>query len=118
MAPKTVESHLAHIYMKLGVTSRLQLAAALVARCPVGHDSLWSSLSPTERNIVTLVSAGMSNKAVATRLYLSPKTVEYHLSRIYCKLRITSRCQLLDVLANLDTLSPQESTSEAKALTS
>jgi DNA-binding NarL/FixJ family response regulator len=116
MAPRTVECHLTRIYMKLGVTTRLQLAVVLGGRCPAGLGSPWSSLSPTERNVATLVSAGMSNKAAATRLYLSPKTVEYHLGRIYRKLCITSRCQLLDVLANLDTWR-HESASEAKAST-
>ena len=45
---------------------------------------------------MVLVGAGMSNRLAASQLYLylSPKTVEFHLGRIYRKLGVTSRCQL------------------------
>jgi DNA-binding NarL/FixJ family response regulator len=39
MSAKTVECHLAHIYLKLNVSSRLQLAVALGARCSIGLGS-------------------------------------------------------------------------------
>ncbi len=51
-------------------------------------------LSETERQIVELVVAGRSNKEVASALHLSPKTVEWNLSRIYRKLGVRSRTQL------------------------
>jgi DNA-binding NarL/FixJ family response regulator len=41
-----------------------------------------------------LVAAGRSNRETATQLYLSVKTVEYHLAKIYTKLAISSRRQL------------------------
>jgi DNA-binding NarL/FixJ family response regulator len=100
MAPKTVECHLAHIYTKLDVTSRVQLAVVMGGQATAPLDSPLSCLTPTEQVVVALVGTGMSNRAVAARLYLSPKTVECYLGRIYRKLRIRSRCQLPGILAD------------------
>jgi DNA-binding NarL/FixJ family response regulator len=46
------------------------------------------------------VAEGMTNREAAAALLLSPKTVEYHLSKAYTKLGITSRTQLARVLAS------------------
>lgn len=54
----------------------------------------WGSLTPTERDVVRLVSEGLSNKDIATRLFVSPRTVETHLTHVYSKLDVTSRVQL------------------------
>ena len=51
-------------------------------------------LTTQEREIAGLVAAGASNKDVAAELYLSPKTVEAHLTRVYRKLGVNSRTQL------------------------
>ena len=51
-------------------------------------------LTPSEHRIATLAASGLTNGAVATRLSISPKTVEAHLSRIYGKLGIHSRAEL------------------------
>jgi DNA-binding CsgD family transcriptional regulator len=51
-------------------------------------------LTNQERVIAGLVAAGSSNKDVAAELFLSPKTVEAHLTRIYRKLGVYSRTQL------------------------
>lgn len=55
----------------------------------------WDALTPTERNIVQLVSEGLASKDVAARLFISPRTVQTHLTHIYAKLGITSRVQLV-----------------------
>ncbi|MGO4446106.1 LuxR C-terminal-related transcriptional regulator [Mycobacterium sp. 2YAF39] len=54
----------------------------------------WASLTPTELDVVRLVSEGMANKDIATRLFISPRTVQTHLTHIYAKLGLTSRVQL------------------------
>jgi predicted ATPase/class 3 adenylate cyclase/DNA-binding NarL/FixJ family response regulator len=54
----------------------------------------WPSLTPTERDVVRLVSEGLGNKDIATRLFVSPRTVQTHLTHVYTKLGLTSRVQL------------------------
>src|SRR6201993_1255120 len=54
----------------------------------------WGSLTPTEREVVRLVSEGLPNKDIAARLFISSRTVESHLTHVYTKLGLTSRVQL------------------------
>jgi predicted ATPase/class 3 adenylate cyclase/DNA-binding CsgD family transcriptional regulator len=54
----------------------------------------WASLTPAERDVVRLVSEGLANNDIATRLFVSPRTVQAHLTHVYSKLGITSRVQL------------------------
>jgi class 3 adenylate cyclase/DNA-binding CsgD family transcriptional regulator len=54
----------------------------------------WASLTPTERDVVRLVSKGLANNDIATRLFVSPRTVQTHLTHVYTKLGLTSRVQL------------------------
>lgn len=54
----------------------------------------WGSLTSTELDVVRLVSAGLANKDIATRLFVSPRTVQTHLTHVYTKLGLTSRMQL------------------------
>jgi DNA-binding NarL/FixJ family response regulator len=56
-------------------------------------------LTPQELQVALAVRAGASNREAAERLFLSAKTVEYHLSHIYRKLGIGSRSQLSDALS-------------------
>lgn len=51
-------------------------------------------LSSRERDVAELVARGMTNRQIAEPLYLSPKTIETHLSRAYYKLGISSRAAL------------------------
>jgi predicted ATPase/class 3 adenylate cyclase/DNA-binding CsgD family transcriptional regulator len=54
----------------------------------------WASLTPTELDVVSLVSEGLANNDIATRLFVSPRTVQTHLTHVYTKLGLTSRVQL------------------------
>jgi DNA-binding CsgD family transcriptional regulator len=54
----------------------------------------WGALTPTERDVVQLVSEGLGNNDIATRLFVSPRTVQTHLTHVYTKLGLTSRVQL------------------------
>ena len=54
----------------------------------------WGSLTPTERDVVRLVSEGLANNDIAIRLFVSPRTVQTHLTHVYTKLGLTSRVQL------------------------
>jgi predicted ATPase/class 3 adenylate cyclase/DNA-binding CsgD family transcriptional regulator len=59
----------------------------------------WGSLTPTERDVVRLVSEGLANNDIATRLFVSPRTVQTHLTHVYTKLGLTSRVQLVQEAA-------------------
>jgi DNA-binding CsgD family transcriptional regulator len=55
----------------------------------------WASLTPTELDVVRLVSEGLGNKDIGNRLFISPRTVQTHLTHVYAKLGLTSRMQLV-----------------------
>jgi DNA-binding CsgD family transcriptional regulator len=57
-----------------------------------------ASLTPQEREIALLAATGLTNREIAARLYMSPRTVSSHLYRIFPKLGIGSRAALRDAL--------------------
>ena len=59
----------------------------------------WESLTPTELDVVRLVSEGLGNKDIGTRLFVSPRTVQTHLTHVYTKLGLSSRVQLVQEAA-------------------
>jgi DNA-binding CsgD family transcriptional regulator len=58
----------------------------------------WAQLSPQELQIAQLAADGLSNREIGEQLYLSHRTVESHLYRLFPKLGITSRTQLRHAL--------------------
>jgi DNA-binding CsgD family transcriptional regulator len=64
-----------------------------------GRPSRPGALTATEQGVADLVASGRSNAEVATALFMSPKTVEWNLSKIYKKLHVRSRTELAARLA-------------------
>ncbi len=60
------------------------------------------SLTPAEERVAALVAEGKTNREVAAALFLSDRTVEGHLSRIFGKLGVRSRTELARVLTGSD----------------
>ena len=58
------------------------------------------TLSEREREVLTLVAAGLSNKKVALRLDLTEKTIKHHLSRIFSKLQASNRTEAAMIFRN------------------
>ena len=79
-----------------GARARRELAAASGARRarPPRIPSVGDALTEQEAQIARLARAGLSNPQVGTRLFISARTVQYHLGKVFTKLDITSRSQL------------------------
>jgi DNA-binding CsgD family transcriptional regulator len=67
-----------------------------------GPGSAVDELTPQELQVATLAASGLSNKEIATRLFLSIKTIEAHLHRSYRKLGVRSRAELAPFLGKRD----------------
>jgi DNA-binding NarL/FixJ family response regulator len=59
-------------------------------------------LTPQEQQIARLARDGLSNPEIGARLFLSPRTVEWHLKKVFTKLEISSRMGLHDALPSAD----------------
>ncbi|MFI5897775.1 response regulator transcription factor [Actinoplanes sp. NPDC051513] len=75
--------------------SRAELRAAgeLIVLAESGHE-LLGRLTPQERQVVRRAAAGATNRTIAAELFLSHRTVAYHLYKAFPKLGITSRAEL------------------------
>ena len=86
-------------FVCLGARPSLESCEQELASCapvPRGRRPVEpSGLTPKEVSVATLVTRGKTNREVANELAISVNTVEYHLKRIYAKLGITSRSQLI-----------------------
>ena len=75
----------------------LQAAGETIRRRTV-EAAADANLTPQQRQIAELVRDGFSNVEVGARLFLSPRTVEWHLRKVFSKLGVTSRRQLRQAL--------------------
>jgi DNA-binding CsgD family transcriptional regulator len=83
----------AAVFEQLGAKAFAEHARAELGRIG-GRAPAGDALTPTELRVAALVAEGRSTKEVAASLFVSPKTVEGHLSRIYAKLGVHSRTAL------------------------
>jgi DNA-binding CsgD family transcriptional regulator len=81
------------VFDELGARAYCEQARTEHARIP-GRRPAGDVLTPAERRVAALVAEGRSTKEVAASLFVSPKTVEGHLTSIYTKLGIHSRTAL------------------------
>ena len=91
-AREVLEAALA-AFEELGAELWAKRARAELARIG-GRVPTGETLTPAERRVAELVAEGRPTKLVAAELFVSVKTVEGHLSRIYAKLSVRSRAEL------------------------
>ena len=91
-ARESLEAALA-VFEELGARLWAEKARAELQRIG-GRAPASGELTPSEQRVAALVGEGKTNREVATALYVSVRTVEGHLSRIYAKLGVRSRAEL------------------------
>lgn len=81
------------VFEDLGTPLWAERARAELARAKFGPNRT-AGLTPSEQRVAELAAAGMTNRDVAAALFISPRTVDSNLVRIYGKLGIHSRAEL------------------------
>jgi DNA-binding CsgD family transcriptional regulator len=88
-----------------------QFVSELRGFLPIGDiarpPALTSDLSARELEVMELVAAGLTNEAIAARLYVSVRTVERHLTNVYAKLGVSGKAGRAAAAASVSQLSHQ-----------
>jgi DNA-binding CsgD family transcriptional regulator len=100
-ATKTLRGAL-ESFERLGTPLWADRASAELTRADASSRGPAGGLTPTEQQVAELAASGMKNRDVAAALFISPKTVEVNLARIYRKLGIRSRAELGRLMAGQD----------------
>ena len=95
---RTTLARALELFDALGAALWAERAAAELARIP-GRPPAEGALSETQQRIAELVSEGLSNKEIAARLFVSVRTVESNLTKVYATLGVHSRTELTSRLA-------------------
>ena len=80
------------VFERLGARLWVERTAAELAR--IGGRAPAEGLTPTELRVAELIAAGRTYREAAAELFISPKTVQWNLSKVYSKLGIRSRTEL------------------------
>lgn len=69
----------------------------------------WESVTPTEQEVVVLVAEGLTNKAIAERLFMSARTVQSHLTHVFAKVGVANRSELVAAMRKAGWPTPSDS---------
>jgi DNA-binding CsgD family transcriptional regulator len=94
-------------FSRLGCSGWAGLASAELARVSGRRRRDDNELTPSELNVANLAAAGLSNKEIADKLFVTVYTVEAHLSHVYAKVGVKSRAQLVHRLGPLSQTEPR-----------
>lgn len=84
------------VFERLGARRDADAVAAFLRRLGVSGRSaarIEGDLTAREREVLDLLAEGLSNQAIAERLFISPKTAEHHVGRVLGKLGLRSRAE-------------------------
>jgi DNA-binding NarL/FixJ family response regulator len=108
-AKQTLERAL-EMFSAIGAPMWEERARDQLARVGLRRPVVTDGLTPTQQRVAELVAAGMSNREIASALYMSVRSVEAHLTKTYRELGVKSRSQLAVALtANHDEAEHQSS---------
>jgi DNA-binding CsgD family transcriptional regulator len=93
------------VFAELGAPPWAERAEVELRRIPIRRGAA-DELTPTEEQVALLAASGRTNREMAQALFMSPKTIEANLTRIYRKLGISSRAELGATMAARATPKP------------